>query len=262
MIATILAISSGTRQIIWELEHEKNTLQLRQSRRILVGDSHAAQLHLAKTTELSINGSSLSLLGFVLENTSIFLDSNKTLIISVWHQNLVHQGPTNFNQKIQFWSALMSLPFEAKTNHIGFSTPNIWRLIGSLALQRSHLNNSGTCFEGTFSPNKAPDPNFKTTVKAKPLDDNITASLHNCPANILFLISPTNPNNYQNKNKLMSVTDQFLTSIPSDEHIAVLDLRTLSFPDSCWRDWHHLNCHGSQTVSTAVESKLSELDWN
>ena len=261
-MTTTLVMSLGIRQIVYKAEYSSNTYELKTNPRILVGDSHAAQLDLNQTTELSIQGSGLTLLNLVLDNTHIFLDSSKTLIATIWHQNLVTQEAASFNQKTQFWSTLKSLPFNANISRIQMSNPSIWSLIGALALKRSQLNNSGTCFEGTFEPTKAPGPEFKTTPNPYQHHLQINPKLLKCPANILFLVSPTNPNNYQNKKALESVTNDFLKSIPTHDHISILDLRLSHFPDSCWRDWHHLNCKGSRIVSEAVEIRLSELNWN
>lgn len=261
--ATTLALSLCVRQIIYAVEDAPNTYQLKSNPRILVGDSHAAQLDLDKSSELSIQGSSLTLLNLILDNAPIFLDSSKTIIATIWHQNLVKQHSPTFNQKIQFWSALMSLPFSIEINQTYInSSPSVWSKIGLLALKRSQLNNSGTCFEGTFEYQKALDPRFKITQDSSQIHLNIIPKLQNCPANVLLVVSPNNPNNYENKEALVSITDNFLTRIPKANHISVLDLRHLQFPDSCWRDWHHLNCKGSRIVSEAVEARLSELNWN
>ena len=239
---------------------------LNNSNPILLGDSHAAQLDLTDVHEISSEGSSLFLPLHFLMKYRHQLAKDKSLLISVWHQNItskqeeISNGVSKPSHSIKMFSEASTILGLTPITSLHASNSKLLYACGFLGIHRNILDGSGTCFEG--QTDKIPQPsleNFRGVYRNQSAIEQINLIAAEDSLNLVWIISPE-IREYSNHYAQLNQQLDSLLNLHSSPNIKVLDLRELDLPLNHFRDEHHINCKPKELIDSLVRESLYQSE--
>lgn len=231
---------------------------------ILLGDSHAAQLDLTNVHEISSEGSSLFIPLEFLRRFGGELPEEKTILISVWHQNItakqeeISRGISSASHTLKMFAEASTIfGLSAIRDLLTFKSKLLY-CCSYLGIHRNILDGSGTCFEREIQ--KVPTPNLTTSrgvVSQISTIEEINRLAQEDNLKILWVISPEIKELSQHYASLNRQLDSLLNLNPNP-NVSVLDLRSLSLPLDYFRDEHHINCKPKALIDSLVHDALNQ----
>lgn len=231
---------------------------------ILLGDSHAAQLDLTNVHEISSEGSSLFIPLEFLRRFGDELPEEKTILISVWHQNIVakqeeiSRGISSASHTLKMF-AEASTVFDLSTiRDLKTFKSKLLYFCGYLGIHRNILDGSGTCFEREIQ--KVPTPKLtkrRGAVSRISAIEEINRLVQEDNLRVLWIISPEIKELSHHYTTLNLQLDSLL-ALNTNPNVSVLDLRSLSLPLDNFRDEHHINCKPKALIDSLVRDALNQ----
>ena len=231
---------------------------------ILLGDSHAAQLDLTNVHEVSSEGSSLFIPLEFVRRYGGELPEEKTILISVWHQNItanqeeISRGISSASHSLKMFAETSTVfDFSAIYNLPTFKSKLLY-FCGYLGIHHNILDGSGTCFESELQ--KMPTPKLtkrRSVVSRISAIEEINRLAKEDNLRIMWVISPEIKDLTHHYATLNLQLDSLLT-LNKNPNVSVLDLRSLNLPLDYFRDEHHINCKPKALIDSLVRDAINQ----